>query len=583
MMKKMCFSSKENLMSYWDKRYIMISHISITDFAIINQLSVDFHPGLNIITGETGAGKSIIIEAISLVLGSRADTTYIRTGKEKAFVQIVFEDISKEVCLYLNENDIDIQMDSQIIITREITTGGKSICKINGQIVSVSVLNKICKRLADIHGQYDHQSLLIPENHINFIDLYGSEQIGVLKENVYSSCKNHQSLKQKLSSIIKSESDSLRHRDFMEFERNEISAAKLQIGEDEELLKEIALLQNGEKIFENLQMSYDSLYESTPSCLSQIKRVIDMLSNVEEFSPEIKQNKEILLDSYYRIQDVSSDVRKLKEGISFNQDDLNNFISRLDCIDILKRKYGGTIGKVLEYKESLEIKLEIINNFDALKLTIEKELKLSEEELISLCSLLSESRKKVSKKLEQEINNQLLELNFNDAKIFIEFNKKAPEENGIDIVEFIISTNKGEAPKPLAKIASGGEISRIMLAFKNILGDLDSIPTMIFDEIDSGLSGITASIVGRKLLQISSKHQIICITHLPQIAAYGAYNYKIDKITDDNSTKTTVIPLDAQSKIMEIARLTGGLSITDSTINNARELIQYSKSVSYTH
>src|SRR5665648_77656 len=512
MMKKMCFSSKENLMSYWDKRYIMISHISITDFAIINQLSVDFHPGLNIITGETGAGKSIIIEAISLVLGSRADTTYIRTGKDKAFVQIVFEDISKEVCLYLNENGIDIQMDSQVIIAREITTGGKSLCKINGQIVSVSVLNKICKRLADIHGQYDHQSLLIPENHINFTDLYGSEQIGVLKENVSSSYKNYQSLKQKLSSIIKNESDSLRHRDFMEFERNEISAAKFQIGEDEELLKE-----------------------------------------------------------------VSSDIRKIKEGISFNQDDLNNSISRLDYIDTLKRKYGGTIEKVLEYMESLEKKLEIINNFDALKLTIEKELKLSEEELISLCSLLSESRKKISKKLEQEINNQLLELNFNDAKIFIEFNKKAPEENGIDIIEFIISTNKGEAPKPLAKIASGGEISRIMLAFKNILGDLDSIPTMIFDEIDSGISGITASIVGRKLLQISSKHQIICITHLPQIAAYGAYNYKIDKITDDNSTKTTVVPLDDQSKIMEIARLTGGLSITDSTINNARELIQYSK------
>lgn len=555
----------------------MISHISITDFAIINQLSVDFHPGLNIITGETGAGKSIIIEAISLVLGSRADTTYIRTGKEKAFVQIVFEDISKEVCFYLKENDIDIQMDSQIIITREITTGGKSLCKINGQIVSVSVLNKICKRLADIHGQYDHQSLLIPENHINFIDLYGSEQIGVLKENVFSSYKNYQSLKQKLSSIIKNESDSLRHRDFMEFERNEISAAKLQIDEDEELLKEIALLQNGEKIFENLRMSYDSLYESTPSCLTGIKKVIDMLSNVDEFSPEIKQNKEILLDSYYRIQEVSSDIRKLKEGISFNQDDLNNSISRLDYIDTLKRKYGGTIEKVLEYRETLENKLEIINNFDALKLLTEKELKLSEEELISLCSLLSESRKKVSKKLEQEINNQLLELNFNDARIFIEFSKKTPEENGTDIVEFIISTNKGESPKPLAKIASGGEISRIMLAFKNILGDLDSIPTMIFDEIDSGISGITASIVGRKLLQISSKHQIICITHLPQIAAYGAYNYKIDKITDDNSTKTTVIPLDDQSKIMEIARLTGGLSITDSTINNARELIQYSK------
>ena len=555
----------------------MISHISITDFAIINQLSVDFHPGLNIITGETGAGKSIIIEAISLVLGSRADTTYIRTGKDKSFVQIVFEDINEEVCLYLNENGIDIEKDSQIIITREITTGGKSLCNINGQIISVSVLNKICKRLADIHGQYDHQSLLIPENHINFVDLYGSEEIGALKENVFSSYKNYLSLRQKLSSIVKNEGDSLRHRDFMEFERNEITTAKLQLGEDEELLKEIALLQNGEKIFENLQMSYDTLYESTPSCLSEIKKVIDMLSNVEEFSPEIKQNKDILLDSYYRMQEVSSEIRKLKEGISFNQDDLDNSISRLDYIDILRRKYGGTIEKVLEYKESLEKRLEIIDNFDALKLAIENELKFSEEELVSLCSLLSESRKRVSIKLEQEINNQLLELNFKDAKIFIEFNKKPPEENGTDIVEFIISTNKGEAPKPLAKIASGGEISRIMLAFKNILGDLDSIPTMIFDEIDSGISGITASIVGRKLLQISSKHQIICITHLPQIAAYGAYNYKIDKVTDDNSTKTTVIPLDDQAKIMEIARLTGGLSITDSTINNARELIQYSK------
>jgi len=555
----------------------MISHISITDFAIINQLSVDFHPGLNIITGETGAGKSIIIEAISLVLGSRADTTYIRTGKDKSFVQIVFEDLSKEVYSYLNENGIDVQINSQIIITREITTGGKSICKINGQIISVSALNKICKRLADIHGQYDHQSLLIPENHINFIDLYGSEQIDDMKAKVLSSFKNYQSLKQKLSSIVKNESDSLRHRDFMEFERNEISVAKLQIGEDADLLKEISILQNGEKIFENLQISYDLLYEATPSSLSEIKKVIDMLSNVEEFSSEIKLNKDILLDSYYRIQEVSSEIRKLKEGISFNQEDLDNSISRLDYIDILKRKYGGTIEKVLEYKESLENKLEIINNFDALKLSLEKELKFSEEELSSLCSLLSESRKKVSLKLEQEINDQLLELNFNDAKIFIEFNKKAPEENGTDIVEFIISTNKGEAPKPLAKIGSGGEISRIMLAFKNILGDLDSIPTMIFDEIDSGISGITASIVGRKLLQISSKHQIICITHLPQIAAYGAYNYKIDKVTDDNSTNTTVIPLDDQSKIMEIARLTGGLSITDSTINNARELIQFSK------
>jgi DNA repair protein RecN (Recombination protein N) len=555
----------------------MISHISISDFAIINHLSVDFHHGLNIITGETGAGKSIIIEAISLALGSRADTTFIRTGKDKSFVQIVFEDVNSEVYSYLYENSIDIPIDSQIIITREITIGGKSICKINGQIISVSILNKICKHLADIHGQYDHQSLLIPENHINFIDLYGSTQILDLKEKVFLSYRNYILLKQKLSSIVKNEIDSLRNKDFMKFELDEISCAKLQIGEDEELVKEISILQNGEKIFECLQKSYDSLYESTPSSLTEIKKVIDLLSSVEEFSPEIKLNNEILLDSYYRLQEVASELRKLKEGIIFDQEHLDMSIIRLDYLNVLKRKYGGSIEKALEYMHELENKLDIINNFDILKLSLEKELKLSEEELISLCSQLSETRKTVSTKLEQEINSQLLELNFKDANIFIEFNKKMPEENGYDVVEFIISTNKGEAPKPLAKIASGGEISRIMLAFKNILGDLDSIPTMIFDEIDSGISGVTASIVGKKLLQISKKHQIICITHLPQIAAYGTFNYKIDKITDDISTNTTVIPLDEQSKIMEIARLTGGISITDSTINNAKELILLSK------
>jgi DNA repair protein RecN (Recombination protein N) len=556
---------------------MMISHISISDFAIINQLSVDFHQGLNIITGETGAGKSIIIEAISLALGSRADTTFIRTGKDKSLIQIVFEDLSNEVYIFLNENGIDIQIDAQIIITREITTSGKSLCKINNQIIAVSLLNKICKRLADIHGQYDHQSLLVAENHINFIDLYGSEKISDLKIKVFICYKDYISIKQKLASILKSESDSLRHRDFMEFELNEISSANLQAEEDEELSQKISILQNGEKIFAALQMAYDSLYEATPSSLTEMKNIIDMLSNVEEFSQEIKQNKEILLDSYYRIQEVSTSIRKLKEGVSFNQDDLDQLISRLDYIDTLKRKYGGSIEKVIAYRNELEEKLEIINNFDALKLSLEEELKFSELELNTLCKQLSESRKNVSLLLEHEINKQLVELNFKDARIFIEFNSKAPDENGIDMIEFIISTNKGEAPKPLVKIASGGEISRIMLAFKNILGDLDSIPTMIFDEIDSGISGITASIVGKKLLQISSKHQIICITHLPQIAAYGIYNYKIDKITDDNSTNTTVLPLDQKAKILEIARLTGGINITDSTINNAKELIQLSK------
>lgn len=557
----------------------MISHISITDFAIINRLSVDFHQGLNIITGETGAGKSIIIEAISLALGSRADTTYIRSGKDKASVQIVFENLSNEIYSYLKENgfEIDPEQDAQIIITREITMGGKGLGRINGQIVSINMLNKICKRLADIHGQYDHQSLLNPENHINFVDLYGANPVACLKEELSVLYKNYVSLKTKLSTIIKNEKDSSRQRDFMEFELDEIIKAKLFLGEDEDLSMEIALLQNGEKIFSSLEMAYDILYESSPSTLAEIKKVIDLLSTVEEFSPEILQNKEILLDSFYRIQEVASETRKFKEGISFNQIDLDTAISRLDYLESLKRKYGGSVEKALEYKKKLEEKLEIIDNFEILKTSLENDIALQEERLFSLCETLSKYRKKVSAILEGEINQQLVELNFKDAHITIDFKEKLPEENGTDLVEFIITTNKGEAPKPLAKIASGGEISRIMLAFKGILGDLDSIPTMIFDEIDSGISGITASIVGRKLLQISTTRQIICITHLPQIAAYGDYNYKIEKIVNGNSTETTVIPLDENSKVMEIARLTGGLRITEATISNAKELIDLSK------
>lgn len=556
----------------------MISHISIADFAIIDKLAVDFHRGLNMITGETGAGKSIIIEAISLALGSRADTTFIRTGKDKAVIQIVFEEISREAAFFLSENGIDMdEEDASIIITREITSAGKSICRINSQLVSVTTLNRLCKFLADIHGQYDHQSLLNPDNHIHFIDLYGQQTISEKLERVSSCYKKTLDLRHQLASLLKNEKEALRHRDFMEFELHEISSIHPLFGEDEALEQEINILQHGEKIYGNLQQAYELIFEASPSTLTTAKQIADLLQGIEHFSPDILQQKEVVTDCYYRLQEVAADIRKIKDGITFDQGDLDRSISRLDQLDLLKRKYGGTIEKILSYKETLIQQLETIENSDALKISLEKEKNMSEEHLSRACDDLTAARKSAAQKLEQEINNQLAELNFKDARMNISFSKKSPEENGADQVEFIISTNKGEAPKPLAKIASGGEISRIMLAFKTILGDMDSIPTMIFDEIDSGISGVTASIVGKKLLDISSTHQILCITHLPQIAAYGNHNYKIEKNSDEHSTSTTVVPLDAESKIMEIARLTGGIHITEATISNAQELIQSSK------
>jgi len=553
----------------------MISHISISDFAIIKHLSVDFHQGLNIITGETGAGKSIIIEAINLALGSRADNTFIRTGKDKAMVQIVFEEISKVATDFLIENGLTAEgaPEEQLILTREISASGKGVCRINGQIVSVSLLNK----LADIHGQYDHQSLLNPDNHIQLLDLYGYKEIAPVKENLSRIYKDYLASKQALSALIRSEKENRRQKDFMEFELEEISRSKLEVGEDEALSKEISILKNSEKISEVLETSYETLYEGTPSTLTEIKHVIDLLSGLENFVPEILEQKEILSDCYYRIQDVSADIRKFKDRVFFDQDHLDTAISRINQLDLLKRKYGETIPAILQYKEELMEKLGVIENSDLLRETLLKDVQKLEMELAEICSLLSSMRKTKSAELTCHINNQLLELNFKDAVISIDFKEKAPEENGADLAEFMITTNKGESPKPLAKIGSGGEISRIMLAFKGILGNLDAIPTMIFDEIDSGISGITASIVGKKLLQLSNTHQIICITHLPQIAAYGNHNYKIEKITDEQTTNTTVIPLDEQSKILEIARLTGGISITDATLLNAKELVELSK------
>lgn len=552
----------------------MISHIGIWNFALIDHVSVDFNRGLNIITGETGAGKSIIIEAISLALGSRADTTYIRTGKEKATVQIIFDEINSYAVDFLEENGI--VLDEDLIITREITSAGKSICRINGQIVSVSVLNKLCKYLADIHGQYDHQSLLNPDNHIDFIDLYGSEKIYPFKDSVSSIYKDYNNKKVQLSKLLQYENENLRNKDFMEFQLDEIVKSQLLIGEDASLNEEIHILQNGEKIFNNLEESYSLLYESSPSALTELKQIIDLLNGVSHYSSEIEINKDIILDCFYKLQEVSTDIRRFKDGISFDREILDSHILRLDNIENLKRKYGGSIEAVLEYKDTLESKLSIISDSSMNKEILEREIIILENRLIEESKSLSKLRKSISIELEEKINYQLKELNFKNSNIRVNFNEKNPDENGIDNIEFLISTNIGEPEKPLVKIASGGEISRIMLAIKSIISNLDSVPTLIFDEIDSGISGITASIVGKKLLQISNNQQVICITHLPQIAAYGSQNYMIEKHSENNSTSTNIVPLDKESKILEIARLTGGITLTEASIANARELVELS-------
>lgn len=559
----------------------MISHIHIQDFAIINELDVDFHPGFNVITGETGAGKSIIIEAVSLALGSRADTAFIRSGKEKAIIELVLDEKNEKVAALLKENGLE--EDEQLIIRREITTNGKSTCRINGSLVSVSFLNKLCKLEADIHGQYDHQSLLNPDLHITLLDLYDEANIFPAKESVASLFNEYNKIKQTLSSISRSESEAARKRDFMQFELQEITAAKLTIGEDEQLQEQITLLQNSERIYQNLSTTYAFLCEASPSALDGLGKSKQKLEEVSSYSKEISGFYDLLSDCYYKLEDVSSEIRRYTDAISFSEHELDEALSRMDQIDTLKRKYGSSIETILDYQAQLQSNLDLIENADQQKEALTQKLSTLEKELMQASQTLSSLRKCAAKKMESSINQELKELNFNDAKLSIFFAeqeiKKEPSftQEGIDSVEFLISTNKGEALKPLAKIASGGEISRIMLAFKRIVGELDSIPTMIFDEIDSGISGITASIVGKKLLQIAQNHQVICITHLPQIAVFGQFHYQIQKTTENDITQTTVLPLSHEERIKEIARLLGGINITDTTIKSAEELLSLSQ------
>lgn len=538
----------------------MIRYLSIKNFATIENTEIEFNDGLNIITGETGAGKSIVIEAVSLALGSRADTTFIRSGADKAVIQMIAE-----------------HKGSEYVITRQISSSGKNICRINDEVVTLGHLSMVCKKLADIHGQYDHQSLLNPEYHIKLLDLYHKDKILPAKETVKKLYENYSMLKVQLRNITLKSEKNKREQDFMQFELDELKDASLRPGEDEELEEKISLLQNSEKIYENLAGAYQMSSEDEYSVISALKKISDMVTETAPYSSELEELSERLNELYYDFEDICSSIRDSRDNAVFSPEELDAYIFRIETINRLKNKHGKSIVQLLSYQEELEKTLSELENSDEIQEELKKQLSKCENALTASCEKLSAARKQAAEELEKEITRELKQLNFNDAEFSISFTEAdtfSPE--GTDIAEFMISTNRGEPLKPLSRIASGGEMSRIMLAFKKIVGDYDEIPTMIFDEIDSGISGITASIVGKKLREISENHQIICITHLPQIAAFGEHNYKIQKSSDDKMTYTTVSALSENEKTNEIARLLGGANITDTTLKSAKELIDAS-------
>lgn len=535
----------------------MIKSIKIKNFAIIKDTEFKFHSGLNIITGETGAGKSVVATAISLALGSRADSTFIRHGASKATIEMVAVFEEKEYT-----------------VVREVSSNGKNRCIINGNGVPLGRLISISEKSAQIHGQFDNNLLLDPESHIDLLDTFGGQDILSYYLQYINAFNEFSEIKNRYNALITSIKEDSSKADYYRYSMDEIDRANLVDGEDAELEERMKFLQNAESISRALSDSYDALTSGDFSAESLIGSALSNLQSVSGYTKDIASLSEDLDSLSIQLSDIISKMHTLLDSSDFSERELDEIMERLSLIDSLKKKYAPTIEEILEHRDLIFEKLSNIGSFDEQKEELKSMLEESRLKLYSTGNQLTEARKKVAKKLSDAVVSELAELNFKNADIEVSITPlKSPGPKGMDEVELFITTNKGEPLKPLAKVASGGEVSRIMLAIKAITADSENISTLIFDEVDTGISGITASIVGSKLQNLASNHQVISITHLPQIAAKGDHNYRIYKESDDSETYAYVEEITGEGKIMEIARLLGGTKITNATIENARDLI----------
>lgn len=535
----------------------MIKTIKICDFAIIKEARIDFHKGLNIITGETGSGKSVVATAISLALGSRADTAFIRHGCDKATIELEAE--------FDGEN---------YTILREISSKGKNQCKINNLGVPLGRLVSLFEKHAQIHGQFDNTSLLDPETHIDLLDTFGSKNILSHYIAYINAYNEFSQIKTKYNALITSIKEDKSKADYYAYAVEDIDKAALIIGEDDDLDDRVSFLQNSEVITKALSSAYDKLSLSEFSAESSIGSALSSLQTINSYTKDIDDLTSNLDSIYINLSEVISGLRETLDSSNFSQSELDECMERLATIDSLKKKYGSTISEILEFRNESNKKLENVVNFDYEKDILKNKLEESRKALYSCGEALTKARKVVAKELSSSVEEQLIHLNFKNAEIELKITPlESPTPKGMDAVEIYITTNKGEPLKPLAKIASGGEVSRIMLAIKAITAEFENISTLIFDEVDTGISGITASIVGDKLKDLSLNHQVISITHLPQIAAKGDHNYRIYKESNSSETFTYIEELNLEEKTKEIARLLGGTKITETTLKNAKELI----------
>ncbi|WP_026475883.1 DNA repair protein RecN [Alkaliphilus transvaalensis] len=561
----------------------MLLELEVKNFALIDELYLQFDKGLNILTGETGAGKSIIIDAVNMAIGERADREFVRSGTNKCTIQALFNtDGIFGLKDLLGQYGIEEEQDHSLVVTREIYANGRSTGRINGTIVTQGVLKNITQKLIDIHGQHQHQSLLNTQSHIDLLDAFGGQEVEILLKEISIEYHNLTNLKSRLASICSNEIERERKIDLLKFQIQEIEAAQVSSGEEDALNQQKNRLANSEKIYKAVAEAYTELHEGNRQApmIDALSKIINQLQHVTSYDEKLEYFHQSLEEVLYKLQDISRDIRDYKEEINFEPELLNEVESRLDTINNLKRKYGKSVDEVLHYFKSIQKELDFYQNSEVEITRLKKEIEEAQKKVVSKGLVLSNIRKKIASTFQQELTQILETLNMGKVSFEVAINHTYDSNNnfkvnekGIDHVEFKISTNLGEPLKPLAKIASGGEMSRIMLALKTILANVDHIPTLIFDEIDTGISGRTAQVVGKNLYHISQNHQVICITHLPQIASLADSHYLIEKKQLDHSTKTEVNKINVEERIKEVGRLLGG-ELTDITLKHAKELIE---------
>ena len=548
----------------------MLSLLHIENIAVIESADISFDQGFNVLTGETGAGKSIVIDAISAILGERAYRDMIRTGTNKASVRAVFTDVP-ELSWFA---DNGVEYDSETIIQREIHLDGKNVCRVNGSLVSVSILRKLGIQLINIHGQHDSASLFDEDNHLTFLDAFGDNE--ALRQGYSEKYEAVAKLRREIDRMTMDEGEKLRRMETLKYQIAEIEKADLEVGEDETLEERRKILQNAEKLSNGMDTAVECLYggDESDGAAGLLAQAEYALARLAKFSDSFGAMHERVADLMYQVQDVAEEVRDARDDLSYSADELEQIESRLDVIHKLRRKYGVTCEEILAYLDKAKKELDDIEFADDHLERLKKNLKKAEKTAWEAAKELRKNRKETAKNMSERILTELAQLDMPRVQFSCEFTETDLTANGADTVAFYMSANAGEALKPMSKVASGGELARIMLAMKNVLAEKDQVNTLIFDEVDTGVSGRAAQKVAEKLRSVAVHKQVLCVTHLPQLAALANTHLLIAKSERDGRTYTSVTPLDIEGRKRELARIIGGTNITEITLKSAEEMLR---------